>query len=49
MFTYLDNYSVRIALTKSEVDAMIETLIMVGGGEYVVMDQDGNILQRGRV
>lgn len=49
MYTYLDNYSVRIALSKSEVDAMIETLAMVGGGEYVVMDQDGNILQKGRV
>ena len=58
MYTYMECFFgwdqsagqiTRVGLTKSEVTDMIESLIMLGGGSYIVLDKDGNILERGDV
>jgi len=59
MYTYIESllgwdiphvgHFVRVSLTRYEVNMMIESLVIQGGGHYIVLDCHGNILQRGEV
>lgn len=57
MFTYIESLLghdvsgiiVRVSLTSQEVSLMIESLHMLGFGEYTVLDYNGDIVKSGKV